>query len=167
MRHFICSIFCAIAPAAAMADACLTGVWQADVQGIAASMAAQMGGSAEVVGGGATMVMAPGGQMNVTVADLTISVTPPNVPTMDVTVTGFSRGTLSAEGGRFNTLVAEYSLVGSALVFGERMTIPFDSTTGLFGTASGTYTCSGDSLQLEPATASPQNAVVRSWRRIG
>lgn len=160
------AVLCAL-PSFASADACLTGTWQADLTDIAEVMARQMGGSAAVAGGNAIMVIDAGGRMDVSVNDVQVSVTPPGIPTVDVSINGYSRGVLTVESGRFDALVADYRLVGSSMVLGQRMDIPFDSTSGMFGTAQGSYICDEDTLMMEPASSAPQNAVVRKWRRIG
>jgi len=151
----------------ALADPCVIGNWQADIGDVADMMAVQMNGSAEALGGTVTMAIGPEMSVYIATDGMEIAVTPPNVPTVAVTVTGYSRGTLTFDGSGFNALINDYTLVGSADVLGQRMEIPFDSASGMFGTTFGTYACDGNALRFEPDPSLPGASLARVWRRIG
>lgn len=170
MRHLLITTLLACAAGASSAYAavedCLVGVWDADISDIAHLMSIQMGGSARAVSGQVTMEIMPDGAVTILADDMKINVTPPNVPSMDVTVTGYSQGALDAADNVWLLSGQGYSLVGSANVLGQTMTIPFDSNTGMFGGGLGRYGCSADSLTFETGDGSGQQKMPRSWRRI-
>ena len=167
MRLIITALTLALTiPTTALADACMTGRWQADLADVATMMTAQMGGSAEARGGLVTMDVAADGSFLVQTDNMTIAVTPPNVPTVDVSVNGYSRGTFTVDGTTFAALVNDYALVGSADVLGQRMDIPFDASTGAFGNASGTYTCDATALRFTQTAGNPGGSMARIWTRL-
>lgn len=144
-------------------DDCLIGRWQVDTRDIAQTMAVQMEGEASYVEGGVTMQINDDGGITMLVKGLTINVTIPSVPPMDVTVDGASRGSITAENGGWTLTVIDYDLVGAADVMGSAMTIPFNQSSGMFGGGSGQYTCDGDLLTFETAGSTPR--LPRRWSR--
>ena len=120
------------------------------------------------MGGQVTMEIAPGGDFTILADALTIAVTVPDTPAIDVMVVGYSAGTMDASDDIFLLSVTDYNLSGSADVLGQRMEIPFDSETGLLGGGSGQVRCAGDALHFEGMTGDvrpPQ--MPRNWARIG
>lgn len=144
-------------------DDCLVGTWQADLDGLAAIMSRQMNGTATPVRGRVQMAIAGAGRVDMTVDDLTLNVVVPNVPPMDVFVSGVSGGTFTGEGGAWAVETATYNLVGSADVMGQRMDIPFTSATGMFGGGSGSYTCSSNEVIFTSDT--PNERIPPRWTR--
>ena len=149
----IATTFCLTSTASLAIDNCLVGTWRADMAGIAEIMARQMNGSATPVGGQVFMQISADGQTNIIVENMTINVRVPDVPAMDVSVNGGSSGPMTAEGGSWSVVSANYNLVGSANVLGQRMDIPFSSDTGMFGSGSGTYVCGASEVTFTSSTA--------------
>lgn len=144
-------------------DNCLIGVWRADAADLAHVIAAQMNGAARVVGGSADMQIAPSGDVNIIVNNLTFEITVPNVPQMDVSVNGYSTGFLTADDGAWVLTGGDYNLAGSADVLGQTMTIPFTSASGIFGGGLGEFGCSANSLSFESAGDAVR--MPRHWTR--
>lgn len=150
--------------AKAAIDTCVVGTWWADISDIADMLSLQMNGPATPVSGDARMDVTADGSFRITVRDMTIKVTIPNSPPVDVSVVGYSAGSFDATDGVWLAGVADYSLTGSADVFGETMTLPFTSATGMFGGGLGGYTCSADLLRLDGDPTIPMR-FVRNWKR--
>lgn len=165
MKQVLIAALMALATPALAIDRCLVGVWQADGDDIASVMGAQMGGSAVHVGGRVSIEIDPTGTMTLLAEDFAVAVAVPSVPEVVVTVTGYSQGAMNADDGR--TYVAnapEYSLVGSAMVLGQRMDIPVTSASGsVWGQSRGTYGCSGASVSFD---ATELGSIPRRWTRI-
>lgn len=166
MSTFRTATFLALfaAPAMADVDPCVVGTWQADLDELAAIMATQMQGAATPVAGMVVMQVTPAGTVRIDVTNMTLSVKVPNAPEMDVTVTGYSAGTMMAEGGSWAATSTDYNLVGAADIMGSRMEIPFNSATGMFGSGEGTYTCAGTQLTFASNSATPK--IPPNWQRL-
>lgn len=166
MRIFpvLCVAAIAANPAFAVDD-CLLGVWEADLGALSEIMGRQMNGAATPVGGNVLMTITPGGMANMVVNDLVLNVVVPDVPAMDVSVRGVSNGAFVGEGGSWSVVTATYALVGSANVMGQTMTIPFESSTGMFGGGAGSYTCDATSLTFTSDT--PDERIPPRWSRAG
>lgn len=168
MRNFsqalivICAGFATIADADI--DTCVVGTWWAEISDVADMMSLQMNGSARAAGGDVRMDVVPSGDFRITVRELRIDVQIPNTPQMQVAVSGYSAGNMQASDGAWLASVDDYNLVGSADVLGQTMTIPFTSSTGMFGGGLGAYTCTTTRLQMETDPTTPTQ-VVRDWRR--
>jgi len=128
-------------------------------------MGMQMNGAATPVGGNVLMTIAPDGMVNMAIDDLVLNVVVQDVPPMDVSVSGVSNGVFAAEAGSWSVEIATYTLVGSADVMGQSMTIPFDSSTGMFGGGAGSYTC--DDSILSFTSDSPDERIPPRWSRAG
>ena len=164
MRFPLTLAVCLSASPALAIDNCLIGTWQADAADIARSMAAQMNGGARHVGGQVTMKITNTGSVEMRAENLVMSVSPDGIPAMDVTVNGYSRGTMQADDGNsFTATVPEYALVGSADVLGQRMEIPFTSASGMLGNASGTYQCNETNAQF---AADNPGSMPGTWQRL-
>lgn len=155
----------AFATPALAVDDCLLGIWEADLGALAEIMGRQMNGSATPVGGNVLMTITPAGTANMVINDLVINVVVPDVPAMDVSVTGISNGAFMGEAGRWSVVSGTYSLVGSADVMGQTMTIPFNSATGMFGGGAGSYTC--DSSAISFSSDTPDARIPPRWSRAG
>lgn len=160
----------AATPALAV-DPCLVGVWRADGTDMATLLAAQMNGSARYVGGDVVMTIGADDSLIFQVLELQFEMQPEGAPfTQVVTVNGTSQGRfetgVSAEsGGAFwDFTVGYYDFVGSAEVMGETMTIPFQSSSGMMGSADGTYQCTGDTAAFGAARA--PMSFPRVWSRL-
>lgn len=167
MRMTTCRLgaFLALTGTPAMAiDSCLIGTWQADLDDLGHIMATQMNGEARVAGGAVTMEIKPDDSLTILVENLVFNVQVPDVPPMDVTVTGYSNAGFSAEDGTWTASNTDYDLVGSANVLGQTMTIPFTSDTGMFGGGLGTYGCTADSVSFESTGDTPR--MPRKWVRV-
>jgi hypothetical protein len=166
MRILTASILALFAATPALAvDDCLLGPWQADLGALSEIMGRQMNGTATPVGGSVIMTITPAGMANMVINDLVINVVVPNVPAMDVSVSGVSNGVFAGDAGSWSVVTATYTLVGSADVMGQTMTIPFDSATGMFGGGAGTYTC--DSSTLVFTSDSTDERIPPRWTRAG
>lgn len=166
MRLVTLSIAAILAASAAHAvDDCLLGTWQADLNDLADILGGQMQGNAKPVGGVVQMAITPDGQANINVNNMVLNVTVPGAPAMDVSVNGVSSGAFNGEGGRWSVVTASYNLVGSADVMGQRMDIPFQSSTGMFGGGAGSYSCGGTALEFLSDSAQPR--IPRRWVRVG
>lgn len=152
-------------PAQAAVESCMVGTWIADMRDIADMMALQMQGAAVPVDGEVSMEILPDGSFTLLADNMTINVSVPNVPPMDVKVTGYSAGSFDAADSVFVASVRDYSLVGAADVLGQRMEIPFTSATGLGGGGIGWFECSGSSLRFEGNSGTDANRMPRLWRR--
>lgn len=164
----ILTAFCVAAIAANPAlavDDCLLGTWEADLGALSQIMGRQMNGTATPVGGNVLMTITPDSMANMVVNDLVLNVVVPNVPPMDVSVSGVSNGVFAGEAGSWSVVTATYTLVGSANVMGQTMTIPFDSSTGMFGGGAGSYTCDGSTLSFTSDT--PDERIPPRWSRAG
>lgn len=104
------------------------------------------------------------GAFRITVRDLTINVSMPNAPAMDVKVNGYSAGTLDAAENVWTAFVGDYNLVGQANVLGQPLSIPFTSASGMFGGGLGWFDCSPTLLQFETDPTRPAQ-MVRRWQR--
>ncbi len=146
-------------------DDCMVGVWEADGSDIAEVMATQMGGATQFLGGNVSLEITEFGTMTLLANDLVIEVRMPDVPAIQVTVTGYSQGAMNAEDGvNYVANAPEYALMGSADVMGMRMDIPVTSASGgVWGQSTGTYGCTGDVMSFE---ASELGSIPRSWRRL-
>lgn len=164
----ILPIFCvaviAASPALAVDD-CLLGTWEADLGALSEIMGRQMNGTATPVGGNVLMTITPEGMANMVVNDLVLNVVVPGVPPMDVSVRGVSSGVFTGEGGSWSVVTATYTLAGSANVMGQTMTIPFDSSTGMFGGGAGSYSCDGGTLSFTSESANER--IPPRWSRAG
>ncbi|WP_342068683.1 hypothetical protein [Yoonia algicola] len=160
----ICAAILLGTPALAVDD-CLLGTWEADLDALSQIMGRQMNGTATPVGGNVLMTITPDGMANMVVNDLVLNVVVPNVPPMDVSVSGVSSGVFVGEAGDWSVVTATYTLVGSANVMGQTMTIPFDSATGVFGGGAGSYTC--DSSVLAFTSTSTDERIPPRWSRAG
>lgn len=150
--------------ATAEVDPCVVGTWQADLSELAAIMATQMQGTATPVGGMVIMQITPTNTVRIDVDDMAIRVKVPNAPEMNVTVTGYSTGTMRAEGNAWTATSTDYNLVGAADIMGTRMEIPFSAATGMFGSGDGTYTCAGTNLTFQTSSAAPK--IPPTWTRL-
>jgi len=163
MLRYTTIVFAFCASPAFAVDPCLVGNWEADGRDMAQVMAGQMGGSVSHTGGRASLQIATSGTMTMRAEGMTFSVQVPNVPPIDVTVTGHARGTLRADDGAGYVATApDYALVGSAVVLGERMEIPVSSASGSWGTSQGSYNCTDAGLTFAP---SQPGSIPPSWRR--
>ena len=165
MRFSLAVMAALVASPALAIDDCLVGRWQVDTADMAHVLATQMSGEASYVGGGVTMQISAAGDISMLVRDLTINVQIPDTPAMDVAVNGASRGSIDAENGGWTLTVVDYDLVGSADVLGSTMTIPFNTTSGMFGGGSGNYTCDDGVLSFDSAGGTPR--LPRQWSRAG
>lgn len=166
MRILPIFIVAAIAANPALAvDDCLLGTWQADLRALSQIMGRQMNGAATPVGGTVLMTITPGGMANMVINDLIINVVVPDVPPMDVSVSGVSSGVFTGEAGSWSVVTATYTLVGSANVMGQTMTIPFDSRTGMFGGGAGSYTCDAGALVF--TSTRTDERIPPRWSRAG
>jgi len=150
---------------AAAIDPCLVGVWEADGADMAQVLAAQMGNPARHVGGRTIMEIDPLGNLTLLAQDMQYAVQIPNAPETVITVSGYSDGAMNADDGRtYVAVAANYSLVGSADVFGQRMEIPVTQGLGgaAWGTSTGIYACSANSVSFE---AELLGSIPRRWRR--
>ncbi len=164
----ISPVFCVaaiIATPALAVDDCLLGVWEADLAALSQIMGRQMNGTATPVGGTVLMTITPDGMANMVINDLVLNVVVPDVPPMDVSVSGVSSGVFVGEAGSWSVVTATYTLVGSADVMGQTMTIPFDSSTGMFGGGSGGYVC--DERAVTFTSDSPNERIPPRWSRAG
>lgn len=160
----LCGAVMAASPAFAVDD-CLLGTWDADLGALSEIMGRQMSGTATPVGGNVLMTITPEGMANMVINDLVLNVVVPDVPAMDVSVSGVSNGVFAGEEGNWSVVTATYRLVGSANVMGQTMTIPFDSATGMFGGGAGGYTCDASSLTFTSDT--PDERIPPRWSRAG
>jgi hypothetical protein len=123
-----------------------------------------MQGQATPVSGHVTMQVAPPGSIRIEVNNMTLRVKVPSAPEMDVSVNGYSAGSMRAEGNTWAANATDYRLVGAADVMGTRMEIPFSSTTGMFGSGDGTYSCAGSALTFTTSTTPAK--IPPNWRRL-
>lgn len=166
MKHLRTATFLAALTAspAFATDSCMVGTWWADISDIADLMTLQTGQTARALGGDARMDIAADGSMRITVRDLQISMTMPDIPPTVVTVNGYSAGVIIGSDGVWTAQVPEYNLTGSADVLGQTLSIPFTSATGLFGGGLGGYWCTGSQLILETDPSAPAQ-IARTWQR--
>ncbi|MEJ6399398.1 hypothetical protein [Yoonia sp. 208BN28-4] len=167
MKHFFAAMAVSLsisAPAHAAVDGCLVGTWWADISDIADLMTMQMGSRATALGGDARMDIAASGDMRITVRSLQFNVTMPDAPASVVTINGYSAGDIDAAGGVWTARVPDYNLTGSADVLGQTLSIPFTSSTGMFGGGLGGYWCNGSQLVFETDPSRPAG-IARTWRR--
>lgn len=150
--------------AAADVESCVAGSWWADISDIADMMALQMGGAARATGGDIRMDVQASGSFRITVRDLSINVRMPDAPAVDVTISGYSAGTLDAAENVWNAFVGDYNMVGVADVLGRPLTIPYTSASGMFGGGLGWFDCNSTLLRFETDPSRPVQ-MVRSWRR--
>lgn len=164
MKHFIAGFFLCLSATPTLAlDDCLVGSWRVDGADMARMMASQTGGSVNHLGGSATLEISAAGAIAMRANDLVFQVEVPDAPSVSVTVSGYSNGTMTlGEGGAFSATASDYSLVGSADVLGQRMEIPVQSGTAGWGTSSGSYACSASSVTFEPAQP---GSFPRVWTR--
>lgn len=165
-KLFLATALGLFATTAQAIDTCAVGVWEANGPDIAHIMATQMDGNAQFVGGRVTMEITEFEVLTILVNDLKINVVVPDVPAMDVKVTGYSAGSMNIDGGNWTANVVDYELVGSADVLGQTMSIPFSSATGMFGSGAGVYGCSGDGLSFD-SNGGGAPKIPRQWRRVG
>ncbi len=155
MRRFVSKLSicaCVAAPPAYAIDGCLVGVWEADAVDMAAVMQDQMGSAVSYKSGRVSVEITEFGVMTMLAENLIFSVAVPNIPPVDVELVGYSQGAMNADdGSNFLAVAAEYSLVGSADVLGQRMEIPVTTADAGWGNARGTYTCTGNSVTLRPS----------------
>ncbi|WP_341368385.1 hypothetical protein [Yoonia sp. BS5-3] len=145
-------------------DPCMVGVWEADGHDIAHVMAEQMGGTATYLSGTTSLEIDQFGNMTLLVDDLVIETKMPDIPAIQVTISGYSEGAMNADDGRSYVANApHYDLVGSADVLGTRMEIPVTSASGPWGQSTGIYGCTEDGLAFE---ADKLGTIPRSWTRV-
>lgn len=151
-------------PAAAI-DSCLLGVWEADGADMAEVLATQMGNAASHVGGRTTMEVDQFGNVTLLAQDMQYAVQIPDAPETVITVSGYSKGAMNADDGRtYVAVAADFRLVGSAVVYGQRMEIPVTQGLGgaAWGTSSGTYACTANSVSFDAVLL---GSIPRRWRR--
>lgn len=146
-------------------DTCLIGLWQMDTDDFANAMGAQMGGTATYQSGAATLEIGEAGEMSLLAEDLTVAAAMPDVPPMMITISGYSRGDISADdGATYIANATDYALVGSADVLGTRMDIPLSTADGAgWGQSSGSYACVDNVLSFAPSEA---GSIPPTWRRM-
>lgn len=152
-------------PGVAAVESCLVGTWIADRGDIADMMALQMNGRASFQGGEVSMQIMANGNFTMLANNMTLTVQVPDVPAFPVKVNGYSNGVLAATEGVFLAGVSTYDLVGSAIVLGSEMKIPFDSNTGFLGSGSGSFRCNSTELRFEEGLDGRSLRVPRLWRR--
>ena len=155
MRRFASKISicaCVAATPAHAIDGCLVGVWEADAEDMAHVMQVQMGSPVSHKSGRVSVEITEFGVMTLLVENLVFTVAVPNVPAMDVEVVGYSQGAMNADdGSNYLAVAAEYSLVGSANVLGQRMEIPITTADAGWGNSRGSYGCTANSASFEPS----------------
>ncbi|MEJ6404082.1 hypothetical protein [Yoonia sp. 2307UL14-13] len=146
-------------------DTCLVGLWQMDANDFANAMGAQMGGTASYESGSATLEISEAGAMSLLAQDLAVAAAMPDVPPMTITISGYSRGDITADdGATYVANATDYALVGSADVLGTRMDIPLTTADGAgWGQSSGNYACVDDVLSFVPNEA---GSIPPTWRRV-
>ncbi len=149
MKKLIFLVAATFAQPALAIDECLIGVWLAEASDLAETLGAQLNATAEYADGEVFMQINDAGDVDIFVSNITMIVDKQGVPEMEVTVTGFSRATMTAEAGNWLLVGSEYALTGSAFVMGQSMSIPFSSDTGMLGGGSGAYTCDADNISFE------------------
>ena len=160
MRAFL--IAATLAAGAASADPCTTGLWTADLDHMARTMAGMTGGEVRALGGDVRMTIADGGAFTITAADWQIEMAIPGIPPVTVAVDGASSGTLGFDGGRYTADTDTIDVTGRGEVMGQTMEVPVTSPTGLFAGAAGTYDCDGDTLTIR---ADGAEGMVQVWTR--
>ena len=145
-------------------DPCLIGKWQADGADMATVLAEQMSAQATYLSGQTIMDIDEFGNLTLVSDNMTYAIQAPNMPAMEVSVNGFSEGAMNADDGRnYRAVAAQYSLVGSAEVLGQRMDIPITQADGGWGTSTGIYGCTETGIAFE---ANELGTIPRSWTRI-
>jgi hypothetical protein len=150
MKALAFSLLLVSTPALAI-DRCMVGVWKADASDMAQVMATQMGGSAQHLSGSAVLEITETGVMTLLSDDLKFSISMPDMPAMELTISGFAEGAMNADDGRNYVANAPvYDLLGTADVLGQTMSIPVTSAAGTgWGVSQGTYGCRGLSMSFE------------------
>ena len=163
MKRLATLLTLAATPAAAVDDPCLIGTWEADASDMAHLMSVQTGASVIALSGRATMEILPSGEMTMLAEDMTFEMAMPDMPKVPVTITGYSRGSMTTDGAAFNTFVSDFDLVGKADIMGSVMEIPVNSGTAPWGSATGIYGCTDTGISFE---ATALGSIPRSWRRV-
>ena len=163
--HYFTAICLAFLASSAHAiDTCMVGLWEADGEDIAHVLGEQMGGDTAYLGGTTSLEIDEFGNMTLLVDSLMIEAKMPDVPVIQIEISGYSEGAMNADDGR--TYVAnapQYELVGAADVMGMRMEIPVTSASGPWGQSTGTYGCSDAGMAFE---ADVLGSIPRSWTRV-
>lgn len=140
------------APAFAI-DTCLIGVWEADGADMAHVLGVQMNGTATHISGQTLLEINEFGNMQLLADDMKYEIVVPNIPPMEVTVNGYSQGSMDTDTdgpGNYIANATEFDLLATALVLGERMEIPVTSASGAgWGTSRGIYGCTDASVSFE------------------
>lgn len=153
-----------IATPALAIDPCLVGKWQAGGADMAAVLAEQMNAQATYLSGQTIIDIDEFGNLTLLSDNMTYAIQAPEMPAMEVSVNGFSEGAMNADDGRnYRAVAAQYSLVGPAEVFGQRMDIPITQADGGWGTSTGIYGCTDTGIAFE---ANELGTIPRSWTRL-
>lgn len=164
MKRVLTSLFAVAATPAFAFDACLVGLWEVDMGDMAVVMQVQMGSPVTYVSGRMSIEVTEIGSFTLLAEGLTFKVAVPSAPAMDVTIEGYSAGAIGAAGDNtFEAIANDFSLVGTADIFGERMEIPITPADAPWGTAQGVYGCSEDSASFEPDMI---GTFPREWIRV-
>ena len=133
-------------------------------QDMATVLAEQMNAQATYLSGQTIMDIDEFGNLTLLSDNMTYAIQAPEMPAMEVSVNGFSEGAMNADDGRnYRAVAAQYSLVGSAEVFGQRMDIPITQADGGWGTSTGIYRCTDTGIAFE---ANELGTIPRSWTRL-
>ncbi|SHH42491.1 hypothetical protein SAMN05444003_3139 [Cognatiyoonia sediminum] len=145
-------------------DPSLVRKWQADGADMASVLAKQMNAQATYLSGQTIMDIDEFGNLTLLSDNMTYAIQAPEMPAMEVSVNGFSEGAMNAnDGHNYRAVAAQYSLVGSAEVFGQRMDIPITQADGGWGTSTGIYGCTDTGIAFE---ANELGTIPRSWTRL-
>lgn len=146
-------LFVSSAAGAAVNDNCLIGAWVPEDGAFAAQMAANPGmGEVEVSGDVQMLITAAGGQYMLD--GLVIKMQQPNMPPVQVDMTGSGAFSGDIEGGRFAFTMGEFNYAARATIsMGGApvvMDIPFsEEMAPMGGGATGSYVCSETELHFE------------------
>ena len=164
MKKLVLLAALAMAKPAFALDDCLIGAWVVDSEDMAQALATQLNGTAEFVDGEAFMDIAPDGVVRMLASNIVMKVRMQGSPEFEVTVTGTSGGMITADDGAWVLTGGEYTLVGSAFVLGQSISIPFSSDTGMFGGGRGSFTCGAGILAFE--TDDDTARMPSNWFRV-
>lgn len=145
---------------------CLLGSWKPDLNSLADIQKNQLGAASATVSGEIVMRFLDSDRGETVVPSMVTNVTFTDQPSVTTTVSGRTDFTYIASDVDSTIMMetVDFQYVASADVLGERIEIPVNSDDGLFGSAVGTFTCSGNNLEIR--TGTPQTNIAPIWTRI-
>ena len=136
-------------PALADAPSCIVGLWSADIDDMAHVFKEQMQAASVTATGDVRIRIYPDGRASMSVTDLEYIAEIPEIAPIKTTLNGVTDYEMVWIEDRIMTVFTdEFDIVAQSEVYGETITVPVTSDSGIFGGGTVDYGCSPDSFAV-------------------